>query len=99
WFAHVPGLKVVMPFTPHDAKGLLISSIEDDSPVIFIEHRWLYNIHGPVPDGYYTVPLGVPQILIPGKDVTVVASSYMSLEASKAASQLSKDGISCEVID
>jgi len=99
WFAHVPGLKVVMPFTPYDAKGLLISAVEDDNPVVFIEHRWLYNIHGPVPDGYYTVPLGEPKILIPGKDVTIVASSYMTLEASKAAGQLGKDGVSCEVID
>src|SRR5262245_38296050 len=62
WFAHVPGLKVVMPATPHDAKGLLIAAIEDDNPVVFIEHRWLYNIHGPVPEGVYRVPLGHPNV-------------------------------------
>lgn len=99
WFSHIPGLKVVMPSTPHDAKGLLIASIEDDNPVIFIEHRWLHNIHGPVPEGHYTVPLGVPRIVSEGKDVTIVASSYSTLDAIKAASQLQKEGIHAEVID
>lgn len=99
WFAHVPGLKVVMPATPYDAKGLLISSIEDDSPVVFLEHRWLYNIHGSVPEGYYKVPLGVPNRIRSGKHVTLVTSSYMTFEASRAASELAKEGIEAELID
>lgn len=99
WFSHVPGLKVVMPATAYDAKGLLIASIEDDSPVVFLEHRWLYNIHGPVPDGYYKVPLGIPNRVRLGKAVTIVASSYMTLEANKASLQLEKEGISVELID
>jgi len=99
WFAHVPGLKVVMPATPHDAKGLLISAIEDNNPVVCIEHRWLYGIHGPVPEGYYRVPLGQPNILRRGKHVTVVAGSYMTLEAVRAAGELLKEGLEVEVID
>ena len=99
WFAHVPGLKVVMPTTPYDAKGLLISSIEDDNPVIFIEHRWLYNIIGDVPKEMYRVPLGQAKVMCPGKDLTIVAMSYMVLEALKAANLLSKHGIEAEVID
>jgi pyruvate dehydrogenase E1 component beta subunit len=99
WYAHVPGLKVVLPATPHDAKGLLIASIEDDDPVVFLEHRWLYNIHGPVPEGMYRVPIGQPNLLRRGKDVTVVALSYMTLEASKAARRLAEGGIEAEVID
>ncbi len=99
WFSHIPGLKVVMPTTPRDAKGLLIASIEDDSPVVFIEHRWLHNIHGPVPDGVYRVPLGLPNILRRGKDVTIVALSYMTLEAAKAADVLADAGIEAELID
>lgn len=99
WFAHVPGLKVVMPATPHDAKGLLISAIEDNNPVVCIEHRWLYGIHGPVPEGYYRVPLGQPNILRRGKHVTVVAGSYMTLEAVRAADELLKEGLEVEVID
>lgn len=99
WFAHVPGLKVVMPATPHDAKGLLISAIEDNNPVIFIEHRWLYNISGPVPDGIYRVPLGQPNILRRGKHVTIASVSYMTLEAVRAADELAKEGIELEVVD
>lgn len=99
WFAHVPGLKVVMPATPHDAKGLLISAIEDDNPVVFIEHRWLYNIHGPVPEGVYRVPLGQPNVVRKGNDVTVAATSYMTLEAIRAADELAKEGIDVEVVD
>ena len=99
WFAHVPGLKVVMPATPHDAKGLLISAIEDDNPVVFIEHRWLYNIHGPVPEGLYRVPLGRPNVLRPGRHVTVVATSYMTLEASRAADELAREGVELEIVD
>jgi len=99
WFAHIPGLKVVMPTTPHDVKGLLISSIEDDNPVIFLEHRWLYNVSGPVPEGVYRVPLGQARIAREGKDITVVAVSYMTLEALRAAEFLAEEGIQAEVID
>jgi pyruvate dehydrogenase E1 component beta subunit len=99
WFAHVPGLKVVMPATPHDAKGLLVAAIEDNNPVVFIEHRWLYGIHGPVPEGLYRVPLGQPNVLRPGGDVTVAATSYMTLEAVRAADELAKEGLALEVVD
>ena len=99
WFAHIPGLKVVMPSTPYDAKGLLIASIEDDNPVIFFEHRWLHNIHGPVPEGHYTVPLGEPRLVTEGGDVTIVAASYATLESIKAARELEREGIKAEVID
>jgi pyruvate dehydrogenase E1 component beta subunit len=99
WFAHVPGLKVVMPSTPHDAKGLLIASIEDDNPVVFFEHRWLHNIHGPVPEGHYTVPLGEPRMVTEGKDVTIVSASYATLDAIKAARTLEQDGIGADIID
>ncbi|HJT36017.1 MAG TPA: transketolase C-terminal domain-containing protein [Pirellulales bacterium] len=99
WFAHIPGLKVVVPSTPQDAKGLLISAIEDDNPVIFIEHRWLHNISGPVPEGMYRVPLGQARVLRPGSDVTIVAISHMALEAHRAAETLAAEGIEAEVID
>lgn len=99
WFAHIPGLKVVMPVTPHDVKGLLISSIEDENPVIFIEHRWLYNISGPVPEGVYRVPIGKARVAREGKDVTIVSTSYMTLEALRAADVVAQHGVSAEVID
>ena len=99
WFAHVPGLKVVMPTTPYDAKGLLIASVEDNNPVVFIEHRWLYNIAGHVPEGVYRVPLGQATVTREGKDVTIAATSYMTLEALRAAEILAETGISAEVID
>ena len=99
WFAHVPGLKVIMPATPYDAKGLLIAAIEDDSPVVCIEHRWLYNIDGPVPEGVYRVPIGPPKILRSGRDVSIAATSYMSFEAMRAAQLLSEEGIDAEVLD
>lgn len=99
FYAHVPGLKVVMPATPHDAKGLLIASIEDDNPVMFIEHRWLYNITGIVPEGIYREPLGKAKVFCEGSDVTIVAVSYMTLEAFRAAEQLARDGIQAEVVD
>ncbi|MCZ7644137.1 MAG: alpha-ketoacid dehydrogenase subunit beta [Planctomycetota bacterium] len=99
WFAHVPGLKVVMPATPHDAKGLLIASVEDDNPVIFLEHRWLHYISGPVPEGRYTEPLGVARVLREGRDVTIAALSYMSLEAHKAARMLAERDIDAEIVD
>lgn len=99
WYAHVPGLKVVMPTTPYDAKGLLISSIEDNNPVIFIEHRWLYNITGHVPEGMYRVPIGKAKTARTGEDITVAATSYMTLESLRAADILAKAGASAEVID
>ena len=99
WFAHVPGLKVVMPTTPHDAKGLLIAAIEDDNPVIFLEHRWLHRISGEVPAGRYTVPIGAARVARPGRDLTIAAISYMTLEALRAAEALAAEGVEAEVID
>lgn len=98
-FSHIPGLKVAMPVTPYDAKGLFISAIRDDNPVIFIEHRWLHNVIGEVPEDIYAIPLGEARIIKGGKDISLVASSYMVLEAIRAADYLEKDGISAEVID
>lgn len=98
-FSHIPGLRVVAPATPKDAKGLLISSIEDDAPVIFIEHRKLHNEEGDVPEGVYRTPIGKAEVLCEGGDVTIVAISQMVLEAKKAAKALQKDGVSCEIID
>jgi pyruvate/2-oxoglutarate/acetoin dehydrogenase E1 component len=99
WFAHIPGLKVVMPATAHDAKGLLIAAIEDDNPVVFLEHRWLHHLRGEVPAGYYTVPIGPARCARAGADVTLVAVSYMVVEALAAAERLAAEGISAEVID
>ncbi len=100
WFAYFPGLKVVMPSTPADAKGLLKSAIRDDDPVIFIEQERMYGIKGEVPeDDEFTIPLGVADIKREGKDATIVARSLMVPTALKAAEQLEKDGVSCEVID
>ena len=98
-FTHIPGLKVVMPTTPYDVKGLLISSIEDDNPVIFIEHRWLYNMRGDVPKDYYRVPIGKCKTIRSGDDLTVVATSFMTIEALRAAELLEKIGINIEVVD
>lgn len=88
-----------MPTTPYDAKGLLISSVEDNNPVIFIEHRWLYNTIGHVPEEVYRVPLGQGKVVRDGSDVTIATTSYMTLEALRAAEILAADGISAEVID
>lgn len=96
---HVPGLKVVMPSTPYDAKGLLIASIEDENPVAYIDDRWLYEQEGDVPEEPYTVPIGKGAIRRSGKDVTIVATSYMVLEANKAAESLTAEGVDTEVID
>lgn len=98
-FTHIPGLKVVMPSTPHDAKGLLIASIEDDNPVIYIDDRWLYDSVGEVPEELYSEPMGKGVIRREGKDATVVATSYMVIEASRAAESLENEGIDVEVID
>jgi pyruvate dehydrogenase E1 component beta subunit len=100
WFASVPGLKVVMPATPADAKGLLKTAIRDPDPVIFIEHSLLYSRRGPVPDdGDHLVSIGEATIAREGSDVTIVAYSRMLLEALAAADELSNDGIDCEVVD
>jgi pyruvate dehydrogenase E1 component beta subunit len=99
WFAHIPGLKVVMPTTPEDAKGLLISSILDPNPVVFLEHRWLHNTVGEVPAGDFRIPLGKARIAKTGTDVTIVSMSYMTIEALHASEFLEKHGISCEIID
>jgi pyruvate/2-oxoglutarate/acetoin dehydrogenase E1 component len=99
WFVHVPGLKVVMPSTPRDAKGLLKSSVRDDNPVIFIENKLLYATQGEVPDSEYLVPLGQADVKRPGRDATVVATSRMVLFALSAAERLAEEGIEVEVID
>jgi pyruvate dehydrogenase E1 component beta subunit len=99
WFAHVPGLLVVMPATPSDAKGLLKAAIRSDNPVMFIEHARLYGVKGEVPDGEFTLPIGVSDIKRPGRDVTIVSYSRMLHVALGAADELAKTGIECEVID
>ena len=98
-FTHIPGLKVVMPSTPYDAKGLLVASIEDDNPVVYIDEHWLYEFVGEVPEEIYSVPIGKGIVRREGKDVTVVATSYMVHEVMKAAEKLEKEGIDVEVID
>ncbi|CAK0759278.1 Alpha-ketoacid dehydrogenase subunit beta [uncultured Gammaproteobacteria bacterium] len=98
-FAQVPGLKVIMPTTAREAKGQLLAAIEDDNPVIFIEHRWVHYATGDVPAGYYTTPIDGPRVVRPGRDVTIVATSYMLLEALRAAETLAAAGIEAEVID
>ena len=99
WFAHVPGLKVVIPSTPKDAKGLLKSAIRDDNPVIFMESELMYGMKGEVPEGEYTIPLGKGDIKREGKDVTIIAYSKMLHLAMQAADELKKEGIDAEVID
>jgi pyruvate dehydrogenase E1 component beta subunit len=99
WFAHVPGLKVVHPSTPADAKGMLLAAIEDPDPVMFFEHKLLYKMKGPVPEGYYTEPLGEARIRRQGRDVTVVASAIMLHRSLEAAALVEKEGISVEVVD
>jgi len=99
WVAHIPGLKVVLPATPYDAKGLLKSAIRDDSPVVFIEHKLLYGVKGEAPDQEYLIPFGQARIVREGADVTIVALSRMVLKALDAAEELAREGISVEVID
>jgi len=99
WFMHVPGLKVAVPSTPYDAKGLLVTAIRDDNPVVFIEHKMLYGVEGNVPEEPYAIPFGQADIKREGADVTVVATMLMVHKALAAAEQLSADGISVEVID
>jgi pyruvate/2-oxoglutarate/acetoin dehydrogenase E1 component len=98
-FASIPGLKVVMPSTPADFKGMLLASIEDDNPVIFIEHRWLHYVSADVPAGWYTVPLDGPSKIHSGDRATIVATSYMTLEARRAATALSKRGCEVDLFD
>jgi pyruvate/2-oxoglutarate/acetoin dehydrogenase E1 component len=99
WFTHVPGLYVVMPSTPYDAKGLLKSAIRDNNPVIFIEHKLLYNTKGEVPEGEYTIPLGKAEVKREGKDVTIITWSRCVEFSLQAATELAKEGIQAEVID
>jgi pyruvate dehydrogenase E1 component beta subunit len=99
WFLNVPGLVIVGPSTPADAKGLLITSIEDDNPILFLEHKALYRVKGPVPEGKFTVPLRQAAIARPGKDLTIVAYMKMTHEALAAAEALAQDGIEAEVVD
>ena len=98
-FLHIPGLKIVMPSTPYDARGLLKTAMRDDNPVMFIEHKLLYATKGSIPDGEYLIPFGQADIKRKGKDVTIVATSYMVTKALKAAEVLAKEGIEVEVID
>lgn len=99
YFTHIPGLKVIAPTTPHDAKGMLTAAIRDNGPVICIEHRWLYWAEEDVPEEPYTIPLGVGRVLRQGSDVTIVATSWMNIEAMRAAEILARRGVSLEIID
>lgn len=99
WFINVPGIKVVAPATPYDAKGLLITAIRDNNPVLFMEHKLLYRTKGPVPEELYTIPLGQAAVRREGRDATILAYSVMVPRALEAAEQLSREGIELEVID
>jgi pyruvate dehydrogenase E1 component beta subunit len=100
WITNVPGLKVVMPSTPADAKGLLKSSIRDDNPVVFLEHKLLYSrLKGPVPEGEYLIPLGKSDIKRAGEDLTIIATGAMVHQALAAAELLGKEGVEAEVVD
>ena len=99
WLTHIPGLKVVQPSTPYDAKGLMVESIADANPVIFYEHKLLYNMEGHVPEAPYKIPLGKADIKRIGKDITIVATAIMVPRALEAAEQLAEENISVEVID
>lgn len=99
WFTHIPGIKVVMPATPYDAKGLLKAAIREDNPIVYIEHKMLYNTKGEVPDGDYTIPIGKADVKRAGSDLTIIAHSRMVLFALEAAEELAADGINAEVVD
>jgi pyruvate dehydrogenase E1 component beta subunit len=99
WFMHVPGLKIAIPSTPYDAKGLLKTAIREVDPVMFFEHKLLYPIEGEVPEDEYTIPLGIADVKREGNDVTIVATLYMVHKALSAAKTLQKDGIEAEVVD
>ena len=98
-FLHVPGLKVVVPTTPYDAKGFMMEAVNDGNPVMFIEHRWIYDYIGYVPEEPYSIPFGEGVVRRQGKDVTVVAISFMVYEAIRAAQKLEEEGVDVEVID
>jgi pyruvate/2-oxoglutarate/acetoin dehydrogenase E1 component len=98
-FLHIPGLKIVMPSTPYDARGLLKTAIRDDNPVMFIEHKLLYATKGFIPDGEFLIPFGQADVKRKGKDVTVIAISYMVMKALRAAERLAEEGVDVEVID
>lgn len=99
WFMHIPGLKVVMPSTPYDAKGLLISAIRDDNPVVFLECKTIYGVQGEVPEESYTIPFGKADIKREGTDVTVVATARMVHQSLAVAQKLEAEGISLEIVD
>ena len=99
WFIHSPGLKVVMPSTPYDAKGLLVASIRDGNPVIFVEQKLLYRQKGPVPEELYSVPLSVAEVKREGRDLTIVATGVMVSRSLAAAEQLAREDIEVEVVD
>jgi pyruvate/2-oxoglutarate/acetoin dehydrogenase E1 component len=99
WFVHVPGIKVVAPATPYDAKGLLVTAIRDNNPVLFMEHKLLYRTKGPVPEEAYTIPLGSAEVKRQGRDLTVLAYSAMVPRALEAAEHLATEGIEVEVVD
>ncbi|MBU2563418.1 MAG: alpha-ketoacid dehydrogenase subunit beta [Actinobacteria bacterium] len=99
WFYHIPGLKVVMPATSYDVKGLLKTAVRDNSPVMFIEHKMIYPVKSPVPEEEYTIPFGKADIKRKGEDITIFAYSNMVLRSLEAAEELEKDRISCEIID
>lgn len=99
WFVHVPGLRVVIPATPADAKGLIKSSIRNDSPVLFLEHKQLFKTKGPVPEGEHLIPLGKADVKRPGKDVTLFTYSYMVHKCLSTSEKLQQEGIDVEIID
>ncbi|MEI9429542.1 alpha-ketoacid dehydrogenase subunit beta [Mesorhizobium sp. Cs1299R1N3] len=99
WLGHVPGLKVIQPATPYDAKGMLLAAVADPDPVMIFEHKLLYKMKGPVPEGYYTVPIGRADIRREGRDLTIVATSIMVQKALDAAATLEAEGIDVEVVD
>jgi pyruvate dehydrogenase E1 component beta subunit len=99
WLGHVPGLKVIQPATPYDAKGMLLAAVADPDPVMIFEHKLLYKMKGPVPEGYYTVPIGKADIRREGRDLTIVATSIMVQKALDAAAALESEGIDVEIVD
>ena len=99
WFVHVPGLKVVMPSSPYDVKGLLLAALQDNNPVIFVEHKLLYKTKGPVPEEMYTLPLSQSHVAREGRDLTIVATSIMVNRSLEAARELAQEGIEVEVVD
>ncbi|MCD1267172.1 alpha-ketoacid dehydrogenase subunit beta [Shinella sumterensis] len=99
WLGHVPGLKVIQPATPHDVKGMLLAAVADPDPVMIFEHKLLYKMKGPVPEGYYTVPIGKADVRRTGRDLTIVATSIMVHKALEAAETLAAEGLDIEVVD